>query len=82
MIHEKEKCSFHYWILWYVNAPIQTRCTILTDVRNFTEANVQTKCSKVIYSSETELKVAKKFKTRLCRINKIQIHQKFENLAN
>ena len=51
--------------------------TISTDVRNFTEPNLQIKCNNLLYSSETEFKVAKKFKTSLS--NPVQIHQKTEN---
>jgi len=57
------------------------------DVRNTTEVNTQIKWSNLFYSTETKLKVAKKFKTRLSnpiqirfrKIFIIQIHRKAEN---
>jgi len=39
------------------------------DVRNSTEANLQIKLNAVIYSSKTQLEVAKKFTARLSNSN-------------
>jgi len=83
--------TWHTWELactlceWMVCDQIQTRCTISTDERNSTEANLQIKCSSLTYSSKTNWKLQRNSKQdypiqiRLSRIHKIQIYRKAEH---